>query len=152
MAMKECFIFDLDGTLADDSHRAHHIPRGEWDEYFSKCPADRPIKEICILARLLSLHYPVFIISGRSESVQSETLDWLKKHEVPFTALTLRKRNDLRPNSQLKAEALATLRSAGYRPLLVFEDQPKVCEEWRKAGVPVAQVGGKIDFVEYTRT
>ena len=64
----------------------------------------------------------------------------------------MRGAKDFRPNSVLKLEALASLRERGYIPLLVFEDQPKVCEEWRKAGVPVAQVGGKVDFIEHVRT
>ena len=40
-------VFDLDGTLADDAHRQHHITGDvrDWDAYFAACGDDAPIIE-----------------------------------------------------------------------------------------------------------
>ena len=37
----KAFIFDIDGTLADASHRLHHIQNGnkDWDAFFARAPA-----------------------------------------------------------------------------------------------------------------
>jgi hypothetical protein len=36
-----CYLFDLDGTLADCTHRLHR--RKHWRAFFAACTADSPI-------------------------------------------------------------------------------------------------------------
>ena len=82
----KCFIFDLDGTLADDSHRAHFIASGtkDWDAYYAACPDDKPIEHTIQLAHDLHARgYKIVIITGRSETVRRETEDWLIRHGFP---------------------------------------------------------------------
>jgi phosphoglycolate phosphatase-like HAD superfamily hydrolase len=148
----KCIIFDLDGTLCDDTHRAHHMHAGDWDTYFARCIDDPPFEGVMFVARAVAGHCRVVFITGRSESVKKETCDWLDAQGFRSYALYMRPVGDFRANSVIKLEALASVRAAGYVPLLVFEDQPQTCKMWRSAGVPVAQVGGKVDFVEHTRT
>jgi phosphoglycolate phosphatase-like HAD superfamily hydrolase len=40
-------IFDLDGTLADLTHRLHYVKNGNrnWDKFFEECDKDLPIPE-----------------------------------------------------------------------------------------------------------
>ena len=47
-------IVDIDGTLADLTHRLHHI-RGDgkknWDAFHDACPNDVPIKTVVAMVR-----------------------------------------------------------------------------------------------------
>lgn len=148
--MKPCFIFDMDGTLADDGHRHEHMKAGDWDTYFARCVDDPLIEHVAVIASSLSIRgFPMIIVTGRSESVREETIHWLQKHSLFFEKLYMRKKGDVRNNSVMKLEALAELRASGYEPLMAFDDQPATCKMWRDAGVPCAQVKGAEDFIEY---
>ena len=138
----KCYIFDLDGTLADDSHRWHHVQAtGDWDKYYAEASADKPITHVIEIAKALRVAgYSIVIITGRSESIRAETEQWLLQHGVLFRELIMRKKSDRRRNSELKLEALEDLVLRGYLPLMVFEDLPAAVATYRRAGVPCAQV------------
>jgi phosphoglycolate phosphatase-like HAD superfamily hydrolase len=85
-APKDCYVFDIDGTLADVSHRLHHIARKpkNWRAFFA-ASADKAIEHICDLARHLSKVKPVVFVSGRSDAVRRETEEWLERNKrLPF--------------------------------------------------------------------
>ncbi len=138
----KCYIFDLDGTLADDSHRWHHVSKsGDWEAYYAEASADTPIQHVIEVAKALyAAKFEIIIITGRSESIRAETEQWLLQHGVLFRELIMRKRTDRRRNSELKLEALEDLILRGYLPLMVFEDLPAAVRTYRLAGVPCAQV------------
>jgi phosphoglycolate phosphatase-like HAD superfamily hydrolase len=138
----KCFIFDLDGTLADDSHRWHHVQRsGDWDSYYAAAVQDKAIDHVLKVALALqSSGYAIAIVTGRSESIRQETEDWLLRHGILFRELIMRKLTDRRRNSELKLSALEELRQRGYDVLMVFEDLPAAVATYRAAGVPCAQV------------
>jgi beta-phosphoglucomutase-like phosphatase (HAD superfamily) len=144
----KCYIFDLDGTLADDSHRWHHVRRsGDWDAYYAACPEDKPIEHMLEVAKALNgAGYRIVIVTGRSESIRRETEDWLLQQGILYSELIMRKKNDRRKNSELKLEALEVLRQKGYMPLMVFEDLPAAVQAWRAAGLPCAQVAAPEDW------
>lgn len=150
---KNCFIFDLDGTLADDTHRVHLLGNGQWDEYFARCPDDKAIEHIVQVADALAEYgFTIAIVTGRSETVREETLAWLRDALVYTPKIVImRGKDDRRPNSEMKLAALAELRAKGYEVLMAFDDQPQTCAMWRSAGVPCAQVKGADEFVEYRR-
>jgi hypothetical protein len=60
---KDCYAFDIDGTLADVSHRLHHIARKpkRLDVFFAASADDKAIRHICDLARHLSKVAPVVL-------------------------------------------------------------------------------------------
>ena len=138
----KCYIFDLDGTLADDSHRWHYVERSnDWDSYYAACSADKPIEHVVAIARsLLAAGYRLAIVTGRSEQIRRETEAWLLAHGVLYDVLIMRKRGDRRLNSELKVSALHELRSRGYLPLMAFDDLEPAVQAWRAAGLPCAQV------------
>jgi phosphoglycolate phosphatase-like HAD superfamily hydrolase len=84
--MTKAVIFDIDGTLADTTHRLHHIKAKppNWDAFFaddSKGPLIEPIRD---LARLVAAqNYRIILVSGRTDKVRRETEAWLTKHAVP---------------------------------------------------------------------
>jgi phosphoglycolate phosphatase-like HAD superfamily hydrolase len=144
----KCFIFDLDGTLADDSHRWHYVERtGDWDAYYAACSADGPIEHVLAVARALErVGFAICIVTGRSETIRDQTVAWLIAQDVLFNELIMRKNGDRRKNSELKVAALHDLRAKGYEPLMVFEDLPAAVAAWRAAGLPCAQVADPKDW------
>ena len=141
-APKDCYVFDIDGTLADLSHRLHHIEKKpkNWDAFFAKSADDKAIAHICDLARHLSKVAPVVFVSGRSDRVRRDTEDWLEREVGLRGPLYMRKGRDRRPDYIVKAELLDLLQADGYRPIMAFDDRDQVVKMWRAKGVPCAQV------------
>jgi phosphoglycolate phosphatase-like HAD superfamily hydrolase len=141
MPEQACYIFDIDGTLADATHRLPHIQKRskDWDSFFAECVNDAPIPHIVELAKSLPL--PVVCVSGRSDVVRAETDFWLRvKAGLMPAALYMRKAGDRRDDSLIKIEMLEELRADGWRPVMAFDDRDRVVAAWREAGIPCAQV------------
>jgi hypothetical protein len=142
--MTRCYLFDIDGTLADCSHRLHwikHRSEPDWRSFFAAVGDDAPIPHMIQLADdLRSAGAVIVYVSGRSDECRSATLDWLHKHGLPFGMIHMRKEGDHRPDDIVKAEILAKLRAQGYEPVMAFDDRDRVVKQWRANGVPCAQV------------
>ncbi len=71
--MKDIVIFDLDGTLADGTHRLHLLPKDNYNETWAwkpfnmACKDDAPIKDNIELCNALNSRYAVIILTGRSD-------------------------------------------------------------------------------------
>jgi predicted secreted acid phosphatase len=141
--MMRCYIFDIDGTIADLTHRLPHIqstPK-DWRSFFAACPDDTPIPHIIELAQdLASAGGTIVYVSGRSDECRAATEDWLKRHGLPAGKVYMRSEGDHRGDDRVKAELLAELLSHGYRPVMAFDDRNRVVQTWRTNGVPCAQV------------
>lgn len=137
------YLFDIDGTIADLSHRLHHIlstPK-DWKSFFAGCHADGPIPHIIEMARDLSAAGKgIVYVSGRSDQCRSQTAAWLLGNDLPAGQLYMRKEGDHREDNIIKLELLEQLRADGYEPILAFDDRNSVVRAWRGAGVPCLQV------------
>jgi phosphoglycolate phosphatase-like HAD superfamily hydrolase len=137
-------IFDLDGTLADINHRLPFVQNGrkEWDAFYKACPADGPKHDIIELARMCEdAGHHIIISSGRSADVEAVTVDWLKKHKVPYNELHMRPNACFTPDQALKK---AWLDQGKFGPkeniLFVVEDRDRMVQMWRQQGLTVLQV------------
>lgn len=142
-SMKSCYIFDIDGTLADGSHRLHWIhprPAKDWRAYFAEVIRDEPIQHIIDIARTLTRNAPVILVSGRSDECREDTIAWLEIFQVPCSALYMRKAGDHRNDDVLKSEILDQILADGWKPIMAFDDRDRVVKMWRSRGVPCAQV------------
>lgn len=140
----KCYIFDIDGTLADCEHRLHHIENHpkDWRSFFASVMDDRPIEHIVALASLIP-HQLVVFVSGRSDECRKLTSDWLAQHLGAWAStrpLYMRKEGDHRADDIVKIELLGALRADGYDPIMAFDDRKRVVDAWRSAGVACAQV------------
>ena len=77
-------IFDIDGTLANTSHRLHYVTGGarDWPAFFGAMADDtlvEPIREV--LRALLRSHNAVLLCSGRPEDYRAATEAWLAVEE-----------------------------------------------------------------------
>lgn len=142
------YVFDLDGTLADITHRTHHVRNGarNWKQFFAECDKDIPVQSLCMLAdELHAQGHRVEIWSGRSDEVREKTVAWLTdvagmliQDRFPSgIKLTMRPAADMRPDEILKKEWLD---KCDARPDVIFDDRQKVVDMWRAAGVTCAQV------------
>lgn len=137
-------IVDLDGTLALCDHRRHFVEnvKPDWDSFLEACDKDEPNKPLIELLHRLDESDDIIIriFSGRSESVKGKTIDWLKKHDIPYYSLTMRKEGDYRPDEIVKEQWLDELLHKGHEILCCFDDRVKVCEMWRRRGLLCNQV------------
>lgn len=138
-----CYLFDIDGTLANIDHRLHHIKgcgkKRNWDAFFAACADDTPIEHMCEVARALISRAPLVFVSGRSDVVRDQTQEWLTRHGL-YGRLYMRKAGDHRADNIVKAELLDQIIADGYEPVLAFEDRKQVVAMWRERGIPCAQV------------
>ena len=142
----KCYLFDIDGTVADLSHRLHHIQgeKKDWSSFFADCPGDAPIPHIIGLVNALRItDYLILFVSGRSDQVRDKTLAWLRSHVHPAVVdidIYMRREGDHRPDNLVKAELLDRILKDGYEPIMAFDDRDQVVKMWRERGIPCAQV------------
>lgn len=139
---RNCYVFDLDGTLADLSHRLHHIQKEpkDWRAFFAEVGKDAPIPHMIELWFDLAFNPPRVIVSGRSDECRDATKRWLDYHGLTPSALYMRKAGDHRPDYVVKRELLDQMRADGWEPIMAFDDRDQVVKMWRDAGIPCAQV------------
>lgn len=144
------YIFDLDGTLADGTHRNVFIEKIDppnWRMYYAQCGSDTPIKPTIGLMRLLQrTGAEVWIVTGRSDEVRRETQSWLI-HHTSFYAyedddkLIMRPAGEQKPDVEWKQEILDNmLVNDRERLVAVFEDRTRVVKMWRANGIQCYQV------------
>ena len=143
------YVFDLDGTLADISHRLHHIERldkKDWKAFNLACKDDKPIQATINL--LQSLYFQrefrfdsyISIWTCRNESVMKQTKRWLEIHNIYYDNLYMRAEFDYRPDIELKGRWLDEAIAIGETPAIIFEDRDKIVDYFRSRGIACLQV------------
>lgn len=140
------YIVDIDGTLADLSHRAHFIEQNppDWDGFYAACGNDTPIDKVIDTVRALQrAGAEIFLLTGRSDVCRLQTIKWVNKHvNITYSLLLMRKEGDHREDTIVKSEMLDVI--LGIRQLKdiygAFEDRKQVVDMYRKRGLKVFQV------------
>ena len=145
MIIRKCYIWDLDGTLVDSSHRAHHLQSSpiDWGAYYEKIGEDFPIMpalRLFVSCRINSGKYwdePVQIISTmRCEKYRDQTERWLMLYNMKPDHLLMQNDDDRRSAAEVKAEHLWTIRNTfNLNPILAFDDHQPVVDMYRTNGV-----------------
>lgn len=178
--MKPLYIFDLDGTLALIEHRRHFVERPacahcgwfkecdhgrdgsrpafkpDWQSFFAACVNDAPNPPVIrTLQALRSAGAEIWIWSGRSDEVRSQTVEWLCRNGCfgfptntlpawPFGAperFRMRKAGDHQDDVTLKRGWLSEIEPPEWKRLTaVFDDRARVVDMWREAAVACFQV------------
>lgn len=145
--MNKCLIVDLDGTIANCSHRLGFIktkPKN-WNAFLKGIPNDSVYFDVVdtVLALSRYKNYPIFLVTGRPTSTREITEKWLfdEIYKCKFyQKLLMRKENDYRPDYVVKLDILNQLRDEGYNPVVVFEDKDSCVKMYREEGLRVFQV------------
>lgn len=145
MARVPFYLVDIDGTVADLTHRLRLIQgdKPDWDGFFDLCWNDKPIWEVIETVKLLKeAGADIIMLTGRSEVIRLKTMDWLHQYGIPFDALYMRSRGDRREDYIVKGELLdEVLKEYGMRGIIgAFEDRKQVVDMYRKRGLRVFQV------------
>jgi len=143
--MKNIVICDVDGTLCTDEHRNHILHTGErnddaWRRYFDLCHLDPPVEAVIRLVTCMSYcGNEVHLFTARTEDVAQKTIDWLAKHNVPYSSITFRPRDSRVQDNVLKTSWADKL-GGPEKVLFVLEDRQRVVDAWRQAGYVCLQV------------
>ncbi len=152
MIRRPLYIFDLDGTIADISHRRHIIEEpgkndDKWRRFYAAFVDDKPNRSVLFTLNTLYVSgADIWIFSGRSDEVREVTEDWLCDHTIFSkyylnTALMMRQAGDYTPDDVLKERWLNNMLDADRKRLVaVFDDRKRVVDMWRRNGIPCFQV------------
>lgn len=134
---KKCFIFDIDGTLADNGHRQMWVKNKpkNWVAYNKTMSEDTLIEPVQVVLDLLACGEDIHIIicSGREEIYKNITNTWLAENGIRPDKLMMRKEKDYRDDTIVKEEMLHEIQQF-YDVVAVFDDRHKVVDMWRKNG------------------
>ena len=132
--LPKALLCDLDGTLALMQNR------NPFDA--STCENDvlnPPIANL--LKNYHQLGFSILLLSGREDSYEIQTRNWLAKYEIPFQHLWMRKAKDPRKDSMVKKEFYETHIKPNYFVEFVLDDRNQVVDLWRdELRLPCLQV------------
>ena len=147
--MVKYVVVDLDGTVADCTHRLHFI-NGEtkdWKGFYEACKDDKPIVSMIDMVRALNeRYYYVIFLTGRSELARNVTQEWLQANNLwNYDDLIMRPLEDYRHDSVVKLEMLnnyirTNLNDDKEAIGFILEDRATVVKSFRDAGFKVLQV------------
>lgn len=133
---KRIVLFDLDGTLANVTHRAHLID-GSFEGYHRfhcACVDDTLYGDVATVAKTLNEHYAFWIVTSRPVEMEAITRHWLQSYLVVPDRILMRPIGDTRHGYELKRSWI----HAGLIPkdsvLCVFDDKPEDVAMWRDEG------------------
>jgi uncharacterized HAD superfamily protein len=134
---------DLDGTIANASWRQHYVrtkPKN-WKLFNESMKDDPPYPDIIWLVKTLkAAGNRIIICTGRTEDFRDVTVEWLKRHDVPYDALYMRPAGDYRDDSIVKLELVQWMRDDGFDPTIALDDRNRVVDALRAIGIRVLQV------------
>lgn len=138
---KECFIFDIDGTLANCDHRKELLPThgGSWEAFFNAQDKDSVYEDRKLVLNTLAKRYQIFLVSGRPDNYRAMTEAWLQENGIQYKALFMRRASDKKPDDIVKRE-IYTQYFQYMKVHGVFDDRNTVVAMWRSLGIPCYQV------------
>ena len=149
-AMRNIVIVDIDGTVADCTHRQHfvqNVQKKDWKGFFSQLHLDTPRKEVyedaCEVARENDAE--IVFVSARPEDYREGTERWLRDNKMDYIALVMRRKGDSRPDTDVKRDIYNRYLKQ-YDVVKVFDDRPAVIRMWEAEGLDVEDVGNGEEF------
>ncbi len=146
------YIFDIDGTLADCTHRLPMLKSDaadKYDRFFACVYADAPIKPVIeVLNLLVAAGADIVLCTGRREDCRAATVEWLGHHTDLSREwlrregkLNMRSIGDRRPDHVVKRQQYLTIPVEQRDNIRgVFDDRSSVVAMWRELGLTCFQV------------
>ena len=147
--MKKIVVVDIDGTVADCSHRQHFVQnvQKDWKSFFAGMSDDTPRKDVYEAAsdEAVAENAELVFVSARPEDYREQTEAWLQEHGMDYTALLMRRKGDKRPDTDVK-KGIYNRYLKQYEIVKVYDDRPSVIRMWRELGLEVEDVGKGEEF------
>ncbi len=159
-------ICDLDGTLANCSHRLHFVkptvvaetnrdfpiettpkkPKKDWKNFYANIAYDE-VNEWCreLVFAMYFRNYHIIFCSGRPAEHRDVTLEWLLAKIGPENmtmirpSLFMRNSGDYRPDNIVKTEIYQKCIEPKYNVLFCIDDRQQVVNAWRELGLTCLQ-------------
>lgn len=155
--MADLMLIDIDGTLADASHRMHLLPptnsdEEQWQRFMDPglVDLDKPIGETWRVIGAAAKYgpYKPVVTTARQARLREVTERWLNRWSAVFECgstfkaapLLMRNNDDLRPGLEVKRSHLIALMADGHRVKVAFDDRDDVTEMYRSHGIRVFHV------------
>ena len=142
-------ICDLDGTIADCSHRQHFVQKEpkDWKGFFDHMGEDTLRTNVSTMViDYYNMMHTIIYVTGRPDNYKEQTLDWLKRNNMSFGwTVIMRRAGDTRPDTEVKQEIYDKFLKK-YPIEVVIDDRPSVIEMWKKNGLKVIDVGDDVPF------
>lgn len=144
--MSKVIIVDIDGTIADATHRLHYIktkPK-DWKAFFRESINDPIYEDVHWLVNtLIDSGNKILFVTARPENEREQTVKWLHETagmENKYEKLYMRYPGDYRDDWVVKRDILSDIRNDGYDPFLALDDRDGVVSMWRSEGLFCFQV------------
>lgn len=132
-ALPDCYIFDIDGTLAKMGNRSPY----DW----SRVGEDSLNEHVAlILDAVKDKGAKIIIMTGRDASCHEETAKWLDFHDIDADFMGMRDVGDKRADAIVKREIYEENIKDKFNVLGVFDDRNSVIDLWRSLGLTCFQV------------
>ena len=151
---EKLMICDIDGTLADITHRLHYVQGEErdWKGFFNEMEKDEPRFYVYEqhVAPELEEGVGLILMSGRPEEYRRKTELWLEANfpELWKKSITLimRKAGSRVPDTEVKQKMLDVFIKDKSKVVKVVDDRPSVIRMWKSNGLKVVDVGSGVEF------
>ncbi len=145
---KRVVIFDMDGVLADATHRQHYLrgDRWDWPGFFSAIGQDPPLRAgMGMLATVkASPDHVATILTARPHYIAEESLHWLAEHgkthgtaygAEPDLMITRAPDTERISSVKFKRAEVARLREAGYSIDAAIDDDQNIIDMYLEEGI-----------------
>lgn len=118
----DTIVCDLDGCLADNSHRQEFYPHN-LEKFYGLVLKDKPIEPIIKLVDMFywEMDYEVVILTSRPEYCRKDTEDWLFDHNITYNELIMRPKDN--HDEEWKVKEIKSLKIS-RRVLYIIDDNP----------------------------
>ena len=134
-------VFDIDGVLADASHRLHHLRKSprDWRSFFADAAKD-PVKTEVLRKLIEERQYAsITLMTSRPHNLAESTMRWIHESGIPDCRVEFRRSTDHRSSERVKEDILARL-GGPSRVARVYEDDEGVIDHLRSLGYCVIKV------------
>lgn len=123
-------VLDIDGTIANNDHRAHHVDKEapDWDTFLTPdlVGKDTPIAGARRAVKHFQLlKYKMLFLTGRNEALRDTTMRWLLEHyelDVREEDLMMRPLGNMLKPTEFKREQVSAIRQEYGENLIFFDD------------------------------
>jgi len=146
MAEKQKIVLcDIDGTVADITHREHLLKKNSkgrvnWKAFFSLMDKDVVREHIKDMIYMSWPDCQVVFLTGRPEDYRDVTEKWLDDNGFEYIELHMRPLGDRRPDYIVKSEFVLTLMEK-YDIVIALEDREPVIKMLREVNIPIFDAG-----------
>lgn len=149
----EVVICDIDGTIADTTHRQHFVDvkegeKKDWKGFFGAMNEDivREDTKKALMGHMAKGKTVIFL-SARPEKYQEITSRWLAKNFLTFAyTVIMRKDSDKRPDTEVKKDMFEQHFPDKEVVHAIYDDRPSIIRLWKSMGLNVIDVGKGVEF------